>query len=84
MTFDEVLAHVQDLLQREKRVSYRGLKRSFALDDESLEDLKAELIDAKRVAVDEDGKVLVWAGRSAKGETANRRIGERRHFCLGL
>ena len=32
MTFDEVLAQVQALLQREKRVSYRGLKRRFALD----------------------------------------------------
>ena len=40
MTFDEVLAQVQDLLQQEKRVSYRGLKRRFALDDEYLEDLK--------------------------------------------
>jgi hypothetical protein len=27
MTFDEVLAQVQELLQREKRVSYRALKR---------------------------------------------------------
>ena len=56
MTFDEVLAQVQELLQQEKRVSYRGLKRRFALDDEYLEDLKEELIDAKRVAVDEDGQ----------------------------
>ncbi len=62
MTFDEVLAQVQELLQREKRVSYRGLKRRFALDDDYLEDLKEELIYAKRLAVDEDGKVLVWIG----------------------
>src|SRR5713101_7647397 len=62
MTFEEILAQVRDLLQREGRVSYRALKRRFALDDEYLEDLKAELIDAKRIAVDEDGKVLVWAG----------------------
>ena len=27
MTFDEVLAHVLDLLQRQGRVSYRALKR---------------------------------------------------------
>jgi hypothetical protein len=40
-------------------VSYRALKRRFALDDEYLEDLKAELIDAKRLAIAEDGKVLV-------------------------
>jgi hypothetical protein len=36
MTFDEVLAQVQELVQREKRVSYRGSKRRFALDDEYL------------------------------------------------
>src|SRR4029434_4606195 len=62
MTFDDVLAQIIDLLQREKRVSYRALKRRFALDDEYLEDLKADLVEAKRLAVDEDGKVLVWTG----------------------
>ena len=65
MTFDEVLAQVQELLQREQRVSYRGLKRRFALDDEYLEDLKEELIGAKRLASDEDGRFLVWTGRFA-------------------
>src|SRR5215475_614970 len=65
MTFDEVLAQVQALLQREQRVSYRGLKRRFALDDEYLEDLKEELIGAKRLAVDEEGRFLVWRGASA-------------------
>src|SRR5713101_4603155 len=64
MTFDETLAQVQELLEREGRVAYRALKRQFALDDEYIEDLKADLIDAKRVAVDEDGKVLVWVGAS--------------------
>jgi hypothetical protein len=44
MTFDEILSQVQDLLRREQRVSYRGLKRRFALDDEYIEDLKEELI----------------------------------------
>jgi class 3 adenylate cyclase len=62
MSVDEILAEVIELLHKEGRVSYRLLKRRFALDDEYLEDLKAELIDAKRIAVDEDGKVLVWAG----------------------
>ena len=72
MTFDEVLSQVQVLLQREQRVSYRGLKRRFALDDEYLEDLKEELIGAKRLATDEDGRFLVWVGkveeRKAKSE----------------
>src|SRR6185369_4938927 len=65
MTFDEVLVQIQDLLQREQRVSYRGLKRRFGLDDEYLEDLKEELIGAKRLAVDEDGRFLVWAGKDS-------------------
>ena len=64
MTFDEVLSQVQDLLQREQRISYRGLKRRFDLDDEYVEDLKEELIGAKRLAADEDGRFLVWVGAS--------------------
>jgi class 3 adenylate cyclase len=62
MTFDEILTHVVALLQRQGHVSYRALKRRFAIDDEYLEDLKAELIKAQRLASDEDGEVLVWAG----------------------
>src|SRR5712691_1315512 len=62
MTFAEIRAQVVELLRQEGRVAYRVLKRQFALDDEYLEDLKADLIDAKRVAVDEEGKVLVWIG----------------------
>src|SRR5262249_29114967 len=65
MTFDELLAQVLELLQREQRLSYRALKRRFTLDDEYLEDLKAELVEAKRLAVDEDGRVLVWTGGRA-------------------
>src|SRR5713101_9476311 len=76
MTFDEVLAQVRELLEREGRVAYRILKRRFELDDNDLEDLKADLVDAKRIAVDEGGKVLVWTGGAAKEETENRRIGE--------
>jgi hypothetical protein len=34
MTFDEILAQALDLLQRQGRVSYRVLKRRFALDDD--------------------------------------------------
>ena len=63
MTFDDILAQVLDLLQREGRVSYRALKRRFDLDDNDLEDLKDEIIAAKQLASDEDGKVLVWTGK---------------------
>ena len=34
MTFDEILAQALDLLQHQGRVSYRALKRRFALDDD--------------------------------------------------
>ena len=57
--FDEVLEQVLQLLRREGRLSYRALKRRFSLDDEYIEDLKAEIIEAKRLAVDENGTVLV-------------------------
>ncbi len=62
MTFDEILTGVLELLQREGRVSYRALKKRFDLDDDSLEAVKEEIIEAKRLATDERGKVLVWIG----------------------
>src|SRR5256712_9197840 len=62
MTFDEILTQVLELLQREKRLSYRALKRRFDLDDDYLEDVKDELIYAKQLAVDEENRVLVWTG----------------------
>ena len=62
MDFDELLAKILQLLQQEKRLSYRALKRRFALDDEYLEDVKAEIIQAKQLARDEAGAVLVWTG----------------------
>src|ERR687883_670835 len=69
MTFDDVLAQVRDLLQHQGRVCYRALKRRFALDDDYLEDLKAELIDAQHLAIDEEGKVLVWVGEADRQGT---------------
>src|SRR5262245_55446865 len=69
MDYDAVLAQVLDLLQREQRLSYRILKRRFALDDNDLEDLKEDLIYAKKVAVDEDGRVLVWTGGTSRAPT---------------
>jgi len=77
MTFDEILAQVLELLQREGRVSYRALKIRFSLDDEYLEGLKDELIMAKRLAVDEEGKVLVWVGEGEKGKGEKGETGKR-------
>jgi hypothetical protein len=65
MDYDAVLAHVIALLQQEKRVAYRVLKRRLQLDDEILEDLKDDLIYAKKLAMDEEGRVLVWTGGAA-------------------
>ena len=65
MTFYEVLEQVRELLQRHGRMSYRALKRQFELDDAYLEDLRAELVEVQRVAVDQDGTMLVWTGGAA-------------------
>jgi class 3 adenylate cyclase/tetratricopeptide (TPR) repeat protein len=62
MTFDEVLDQVLALLRQRGRVSYRALKVRFGLDDDYLDALKAEIIKAQRLAVDEDDEVLVWTG----------------------
>src|SRR5262245_38674348 len=64
MTFEEILDQAIAILQRRGRLTYGALKRQFQLDDAYLEDLKAELIEGQRLAVDEDGRVLVWTGRA--------------------
>src|SRR5262245_26188035 len=62
MDFYAVLDQVLALLRQRGRVTYNALKRQFGLDDACLQDLKDELIEAQRVAVDEDGRILVWTG----------------------
>ena len=59
MDYDELVAKVIELLQQEKRVPYRALKRRFALDDDYIEDLKIDLIEAKRLALDENDDTVV-------------------------
>ena len=70
MTFDEILAQVLDLLQRERRLSYRAIKVRFGLDDDHLEALKDEIIEAKQLAVNEKGRVLV--GRVTQSQDPGR------------
>jgi class 3 adenylate cyclase len=65
MTFEEIVDRAVELLRRRGRVTYRTLKRQFDLDDEALDDLKHELMTGLRVATDEEGEVLVWAGAAA-------------------
>jgi hypothetical protein len=71
MEFYEVLDRVVDLLRSRGRVSYRALKRQFSLDDAYLEDLKVERINSQRLAVDENGEVLIWTGNSGLPATAD-------------
>ena len=65
MTFDDILAQVLTLLQREGRLSYRALKLRFDINDDYIEGIKDELIYAKKLAVDEENRVLVRAGGHA-------------------
>jgi class 3 adenylate cyclase len=62
MTFEEILDQAIAMLQRRGRLTYSTLKRQFQLDDAALEDVKNELIEGQRVALDERGTVLVWTG----------------------
>src|SRR5262244_3242477 len=62
MDYEELVTKVIELLQREKRVPYRVLKRRFDLDDDYIEDLKIDLIEAKHLAADENDRILVWIG----------------------
>jgi class 3 adenylate cyclase len=62
MTFEEVLDQAMAMLQRRGRLTYRTLQLHFQLDDTHLEALKDELIYGQHLAVDEDGRVLVWTG----------------------
>jgi predicted ATPase/class 3 adenylate cyclase len=65
MTFEEILDHAIAMLQRRGRLTYGTLKRQFQLDDAALDDLKNELIEGQRLALDERGTVLVWIGADA-------------------
>src|SRR5262245_55449910 len=62
MTFDDILAQVQALLQREQRLSYRALQRRFALEEADLEALKDEFTYAKRLAVAPVHELELWRG----------------------
>jgi class 3 adenylate cyclase/predicted ATPase len=68
--FDKVLAGVTWLLLSERKVTYRRIKREFALDNDALEDVRHELIQIKRCAVDLDGEFLVWTGTAESVSTA--------------
>jgi hypothetical protein len=65
MDFYTVLEQVVNLLRSRGRVSYRALKRQFALDDELLADIKVELRYAHYPIVEGNDEDLVWTGEAA-------------------
>ena len=72
MDFYELLDQVVALLRSRGRVSYRALKRQFALDDELLADLKAELRYAHYPIEEDHDQGLVWTGETAPRNTRCR------------
>ena len=62
MKFSEMVEQARALLQRTGKITYRALKREFALDDEALADLKEELLYTHPHVADDAGRGLVWTG----------------------
>src|SRR3989442_7652531 len=62
MDFYAILDQVIAILRQRQRVTYRALKVQFQLDDDALEALKEELIEAQHLAADEAGRILVSSG----------------------
>src|SRR5262245_50789971 len=62
MDFYAILDQVIALLRQRQRVTYRALKVQFQVDDDALDALKEELIEAQHLAADEAGRILVWIG----------------------
>jgi class 3 adenylate cyclase/tetratricopeptide (TPR) repeat protein len=62
MTFEEILDLAIAMLQRRGRMTYRTLQRQFALDDDTLTDLKDELLYAHPEIRDDAGRGLIWTG----------------------
>jgi class 3 adenylate cyclase len=60
VTFNDIISQTIAMLQQHSRVSYRALKRQFAIDDDYLEDLKEAILFAHPEVVDEGERGLVW------------------------
>ena len=70
MTFNEVLSQTIAMLHQHGRVSYRALKRQFAIQDDYLEDLKDAILFAHPEVIDEQGRGLVWTGDAGTASVA--------------
>jgi class 3 adenylate cyclase/predicted ATPase len=91
VSFEEVVDQASAMLQRRGRLTYRMLQRHFHLDAEELKDLTFELIKGQRMAIDEDGEVLVWTGEplaatpdAQRGAEAERRFHTLLPAVIGL
>jgi class 3 adenylate cyclase len=69
VSFLETVSQAKAHLQEHGRVSLRGLKREFALDDDAVDELVEELVDVQQVAGLE-GKVLVWLSATGAPQPA--------------
>ena len=72
MKFSEIVNQAVVLLQESGRITYRALKLEFDLNDEQLDVLKDELIVARELAADKDGKMLVWTGGETTEDTTSQ------------
>ena len=70
MGFLDTVERAKAALRRNRRVSLRGLKREFGLDQGALDELVEELVEVQRVA-SREGALLCWTGGSP-GETDTR------------
>ena len=66
MDLYELVDAVAALVQQRGRIAYRSLKKQFQLDDESLEDLKEELLFSHPEISEVDGRGLIWNGDGEK------------------
>ena len=70
VTFNEILSQTIAMLHQHGRVSYRALKRQFAIPDDYLEDLKDAILFAHPQVIDEQGRGLVWTGDAGTASVA--------------
>lgn len=70
MNFNEVLTQTIAMLRAHGRVSYRALQRQFGIEDDLLNDLQDEFIAVQQVAIEQDGRMLVWMGATVPPFTA--------------
>src|SRR5207244_300118 len=67
MSLLEIVREVRRHLEESGRLSYRMLRREFALDDDTLAKVVGELVDNQRVAVREDN-ALAWSAAAVPSQ----------------